>query len=750
MKRYNKKISYLALAIASALTTNIALAEEANEPTSAQDIPGLERIEVTARKTAETLQNVPVAVTSIGAEQLEQNGISVMTEVQQFSPNTTLQSSRGTNSTLTAFIRGVGQEDPLWGYEPGVGIYVDDVYIARPQGAVLDILDVERIEVLRGPQGSLYGKNTIGGAIKYVTKKMSGDMEFDIKATFGNYARQDYKVAGTVPVIDDKLYVGFALASLSRDGYGEFLQSGLEGQDLENYNKDVFAGRVTVEFTPTDDWFFRFNYDNTKDDSNAKGGYRLLPSIVTDAPIPDSVYDSYTSLPTKNLVENEGWSLTAEYFINDFWSLKSVTAARENYSPTNIDFDNTPLQIFDVPAIYDDEQFSQEFQLNYDGDNLSFVSGLYYFDAESCGQYDAIIFQSLTAEKSGCNNSESYAVYAQGSYNLTEKLSFTLGARYTEEEKDANVNDDLRFSIEYPESNWIPGYTRGDLPVTEVLNGNKTWSRFTPKVGVEYQVDEDMMIFASYSQGFKSGTFNPRASTNEPAVNPEIVDSVELGLKSEWFNQLRVNATVFALEHKDRQYKSVVPNEDPTVLDSRLGNIGQSEAIGLELEVEYAATESLSFNFALGYIDSEFTEVLSWNGTGYDDISDIYTVANTPDTTANFGVTYDFETSVGSFVINSNYYYRGDYALVELDNRLTQEAYGLLNLGINWYSNEGDWTAALHWKNITDEEYMVGAYDFTGGQDEDGNWLPGFGGDTTLIAYYGDPTTISLTIGYQF
>jgi len=202
MKRYNKRISYLALAIASALTTNTAYAEEANETTSAQGTPGLERIEVTARKTAESLQNVPVAVTSIGAEQLDQNGISVMTEVQQFSPNTTLQSSRGTNSTLTAFIRGVGQDDPLWGYEPGVGIYVDDVYIARPQGAVLDILDVERIEILRGPQGSLYGKNTIGGAIKYVTKKMSGDTEFDIEATFGNYARQDYKVAGKIPVVE--------------------------------------------------------------------------------------------------------------------------------------------------------------------------------------------------------------------------------------------------------------------------------------------------------------------------------------------------------------------------------------------------------------------------------------------------------------------------------------------------------------------------------------------------------------------
>ncbi len=750
MKQHNSNRSYLALAIATALTSNLALAEETTDASAAANDAGLERIEVTARKSLETLQTVPVAVTSIGSEQLAQNGISVMTEIQQFSPNTTLQSSRGTNSTLTAFIRGVGQEDPLWGYEPGVGIYVDDVYLARPQGAVLDIIDVERIEVLRGPQGSLYGKNTIGGAIKYVTKKMSGDVELDLKATFGNYGRQDYKVAGKLPVIDDKLYVGFALASLTRDGYGDFLETALDNQDTENYNKDIFAGRITVEFEPTDDLFFRFNYDKTTDDSNAKGGYRLLPSIVTDAPIPDSVYDSYTSLPTKNLVENEGWSLTAEYFINDFWSFKSVTASRENYSPTNIDFDNTPLQIFDVPAIYDDEQFSQEFQLNYSGENLTLVSGLYYFDSESCGQYDAIIFQSLTAEKSGCNNSESYAVYAQGSYNFTEKLSFTLGARYTEEEKTANVNDNLHASIEYPESGWIPGYIRGDLPVTEVLNGNKTWSRFTPKVGVEYQVDDDMMVFASYSQGFKSGTFNPRASTNEPAVNPEIVDSVEIGIKSEWFDQLRVNATVFALEHKDRQYKSVVANEDPAVLDSRLGNIGQSEAIGVELEVQYAATEELNFNFALGYIDTEFTEVLSWNGTDYDDLSDTYTVSNTPDTTANFGVTYDIETSIGFFVANANYYYRGEYDLVEIGNILTQDAYGLVNLGVNWYSNDGDWTAALHWKNITDEEYMVGTYNFTGGQDGDGNWLPGFGGDTTLIGYYGDPSTVSFSVGYTF
>ena len=750
MKQHNKNRSYLALAITAALTSNIALAEEATDASPAAKESGLERIEVTARKSLETLQNVPVAVTSVGAEQLAENGISVITEIQQFSPNTTLQSSRGTNSTLTAFIRGVGQQDPLWGYEPGVGIYVDDVYMARPQGAVLDILDVERIEVLRGPQGSLYGKNTIGGAIKYVTKKMSGDMEFDLQGTLGDYGRQDYKIAGKIPVIDDKLYVGFAVASLTRDGYGEFLDTTLPNQDLENYNKDVFAGRVTVEFTPTDDWFFRFNYDQTIDDSNSRGGHRLLNSEITNigpsGVVLNNVYDSYSSLPTENNVENSGWSLTAEYYINESWSLKSITAARENDSYTNIDFDNTLSQTFDVPAVYDDEQFSQEFQLNYSGDNLNLVSGLYYFDGKSCGQYDAILLAHYagTIEKGGCNNSESYAIYVQGSYNVTDALSFTLGARYTEEEKTANVTHNYFGGAVYPESGWIPGYTRPDLTQTTVLDGNETWSRFTPKVGVEYQINDDMMVFASYSQGFKSGTFNPRANppkdgdliNQEPAVNPEIVDSVELGIKSEWFDKLRVNATVFALEHKDRQYVSTSPSSaDPTA--SILGNIGESEAIGLELEMEFAATESLNFNLALGYIDTEFTEVLQWNGTGYDDISDFYAISNTPEVTGNLGVTYDIETDIGSFVVNANYYYRGEYQLVEAKDVLVQDGYGLFNLGVNWYSNDGDWTAALHWKNITDEEYMVGAYEFTNV-------------DNSLIAYYGDPSTIALTVGYSF
>ena len=204
------KNSLCALAVSSALMTSFASYTVAAQ--ERQNDQGLERIEVTARKTVESLQEVPVAITSIGAQELSDRGIEVITEIQQFSPNTTLQTSRGTNSTLTAFIRGVGQQDPLWGYEPGVGIYVNDVYIARPQGAVLDLLDVSRIEVLRGPQGTLYGKNTIGGALKYITKEMSGDTTVNIEGTLGSYKQQDLKLTGQTPLMEDKLYLGFGLS----------------------------------------------------------------------------------------------------------------------------------------------------------------------------------------------------------------------------------------------------------------------------------------------------------------------------------------------------------------------------------------------------------------------------------------------------------------------------------------------------------------------------------------------------------
>ncbi len=768
------RVSMLAAACALALgVTNSAMAQEQTEQANKK---GLEKIEVTARKTVETLQEVPISVTSIGALKLEEVGASVLTEIQQFSPNTTLQTSRGTNSTLTAFIRGVGQQDPLWGYEPGVGIYIDDVYVARPQGAVLDLLNVERIEVLRGPQGTLYGKNTIGGAVKYVTKEMTGDTMLSVRGTVGSYGQKDLKVTGQIPLIENKLYLGGGFASLNRDGFGEFLQSALPGQDRENYNKDLTAARLTLEYRPSDDLFFRLGWDKTDDKSNAKGGYRLLPSLLTDAPVPDSVFDSYTSLPTFNKVEIEGWSLLADWQVSDSVNLRYIGSKRESYSPTNIDFDNTALDIFDVPAIYDDENTTHELQLNYRGDGLSVVSGIYLYDGESCGQFEAILgvlgrsafgTPGLTREVVGCNNSESAAIYAQASIDISEQLSLTLGARYTDEEKQAWVSNGLVLANVYPESGWIPGYVRpdGDL-VPQVLGtdtdgdsvldapAKKSWSRFTPRVGLEYQLNDDMMIFASYSQGFKSGTFNPRATENEPAVDPEVVDSYELGFKADWNDSLRTNITVFSLDHKDRQYISVLPGDSATDLNQFLGNVGKSNSKGLEAEITLVASDNLTFDFALGYIDSEFETVIEQTVNGPINIADRFSISNTPDTTANFAANYVLATEFGDVVMNANYYYRSDYSLFEQDNLLNQDGYGLLNLSVVWYSDDGHWNVGLHGKNLTDEEYLIGGYQFVTPDPSDPEntslYTPGLGGDNTLIGYYGDPRTIHLTVGYSF
>ncbi|SEL64887.1 iron complex outermembrane recepter protein [Colwellia chukchiensis] len=759
MKRYTGRLSILAMTISAALSSQSIIAAENDN--SVKVDPALERIEVTARKSVESLQEVPVTMTSLSADEMSERGIELITEVQQFSPNTTLQRSRGTNSTITAFIRGVGQQDPLWGYEAGVGIYIDDVYIARPQGAVLDLLDVERVEVLRGPQGTLYGKNTIGGAIKYVTKEMSGDAELKIQGTIGQYNQKDIKLTGQYPLIADKLYIGFGLANMQRDGFGEFLTSDLANQDKENYNKDLTASRISLEYHASDDLLLSFNWDKTKDDSNAKGGYRLLPSILTDAPVPDEVYDSYTSLPTWNEVELEGISFTAKWTLSDATSLKYVFSKRDSYSPTNIDFDNTSLRIFDVPAIYDDNQRTHEIQMNVIGDRSKFVSGLYYYDGESCGQFEAILevlgqsigLPGLTREVSGCSNSKSTAAYAQLSYDLSDKWSVTAGARYTKDKKEAIVRNGLVFDTVYPESGWIDGYVRPDgelVPV--VLDDREQWSKFTPRLGVEYQANDDLMFFTSFSQGFKSGTFNPRATGPEPAANPEDVDSFEIGMKSEWLeNRLRANVTLFSLDHKDRQYISVLPSADASVLNQRLGNIGSSDANGIEAEFTYLATPDLMLSASFGYIDSDFKEVIDTDpDTGLPfDKSDTFSISNTPEYTFNLGANYTIESSVGDFIVNASYYYRDDYVLFEENSLLTQEGYGIANMSVVWYSDDGHWNAGLHVKNLTDEEYMIGGYQFVAPLD-DGGYAPGLGGDNTLIGYFGDPRTVSLTLGYQF
>jgi len=756
MKHYNRNRSYLALAIAAALTSSVAAAEEATDASPAAKDKGLERIEVTARRTVENLQTVPVSVTSIGAEDIAQNGITDVTDIQQYATNTTLQVSRGTSSTLTAYIRGIGQQDPLWGFEPGVGVYVDDVYIARPQGGVMEILDVERIEVLRGPQGTLYGKNTIGGAMKYITKKMTGDNTFDLSATVGSYGENTYKASGQLSLLDDKLYIGGAIADINRDGFGNFINDlapdGSVAADQageENYNKDIFAGRLTVEYHASDDLFFRLAYDSTIDDSNAKGGHRLVDSKLTGQKPYNNVYDSDISLPVYNKVETSGLSLTIDWNINDAFSFKSVTASREGDTYTNIDFDNTALKSFDVPAIYDDTQFTQELQLSYLGKGMTAVGGVYYYTGDACGSFDvqlevlgqAIGLPSFTLENGGCTNTESYSAYGQASFDLADKWSMTVGGRYTEDTKDADVYKYTFFQTVYP----------GDLesgaatPINPDNNfvGKETWSHFSPRVGVEYQASDDMMLYASYANGFKSGGFNMRGDIGadpEAATPfaPEIVDTFEIGFKSEPTDDLRINATYFYSDYTDMQVtvQRAASNDN---FVARVVNAGSAEIQGIELESIYVATDDLTLSLGVGYIDAKFVEFINFvDGVEVNQADDL-AIDNTPDWSVNLGANYTLVADVGDFVFTANASYRGDTQIFQAPSALDQKGYTIVNVGVSFYHTDGNWSASLQGRNVFDEQARIAGYNFLG-----------LGLDDSVIGYYNDPATVALTVKYEF
>ena len=246
----------------------------AGAPAASAEEAAPAKVVVTARRREETLQDVPVSVTAFSADQLSKQAVPDVTALALALPNTTLKASRATNSTLTAFIRGVGQADPLAGFESGVGIYIDDIYLARPQAAVADIYDVERIEVLRGPQGTLYGRNTIGGAVKYVTRKLGPQRDVRLRATVGNYQQREVVVTASTP-LTDTARIGGTFARFKRDGFGTNLFTG-----AGNYDKDVNAARLSAEFTPNQDLFIRIAGDITQDDSSPKNGHRLIVSSV--------------------------------------------------------------------------------------------------------------------------------------------------------------------------------------------------------------------------------------------------------------------------------------------------------------------------------------------------------------------------------------------------------------------------------------------------------------------------------------
>jgi iron complex outermembrane receptor protein len=732
MNRY-VKTALLAGAAWSALST-FAMAQDAAPQDGAST---LDDIVVSARRRDELLKDVPISVSAIGEERLEQTGASDITALQQQTPNATVQVARGSNSTLISFIRGVGQQDPLWGFEPGVGLYVDDVYVARPQGAVLDIYDVQRIEVLRGPQGSLYGRNTVGGAIKYVTNGLSQDPELTLRGAYGSYNQIDLMATGSVPLADN-FRVGGAIASYQRDGFGTNLTTG-----AEHYNKDVLAGRLSAEWEPRDDVSIRLAYDRVQDDSNPRHGHRLVAGATPAGAVLPNVYDTRAGLGDANSVESQGASATVAIELNDNWTFKSISAWREGETTTVIDFDNTPTATLDIPGFYADDQFTQEFQLLFDFDRIQGVAGVFYLDGHAEGAFDTILGGAgIVIGTNGQVNTESWAGFADVNLDLTDRLHLGIGMRYTLDDKTGTV-----FRANYlgaTRSPLLGGTVRAPLLVRTNYTNSNDFSQFTPRIALSFDLTDDMTTYASFSQGFKSGGFDMRgdAYLTPNTVNgydPETVDSYEIGLKGA-LDRLTFAAAVFYNEYQDQQVTTQVPAG--AGIASFVDNVGSSTFYGAEFEGRLRILDNLSANFAVGYLHSDFEQFLRYNlGTAmYEDISNQVVLQNAPDWTGYLGFTWIGDVAGGDLAVTPSVSYRGDSSMFEFPNPiLDQQAYSVADLSIVWTDPTDRFTLGLYGKNLTDEEYRVGGYNF-----------PGALFDNSIIGYYGPPRTVTASLQVKF
>ena len=754
MKLLNQ--SAAALLVLSGGSMGVAQAQDAaGTPAASPTEENVSKVVVTARRREETLQDVPVSVTAFSADQLSKQAVPDVTALALALPNTTLKASRATNTTLTAFIRGVGQADPLAGFESGVGIYIDDIYLARPQAAVADIYDVERIEVLRGPQGTLYGRNTIGGAVKYVTRKLGPQRDVRVRATVGEYGQKEAVVTASTP-LTDTARLGATVARFKRDGFGDNLFTG-----KGNYDKDVTAGRVSAEFTPSQDLFIRLAGDFTQDDSNPKNGHRLIVGRTSGAPILPDVFDTRANL-TKALGRDQevrayGGSATIEYHVNDEWSVKSITAAREDKSWAPIDFDALPVVDMEVPALYTNRQFSQELQVTYNGPRLQGVAGVYYMDANAFNEFDTILAGAVPTSTytMGDIDTKAWAAYFDGSYNLTDTLSLSLGGRYTVDKREADVLRQIYFGLAGSPQMGNPGALlfRTD---TDLRNGllEREDKKFTPRVAVNWKMNPDHNVYASYSEGFKGGGFDPRLNvvgTRIPldvaraGYAPETIETYELGLKSA-FNGGRIttNAALFYSDYQDVQIPgsiAVDTNGDGRD-DSFAGvttNAGKAEIKGAELEAIANITPNFMIAGMYSYIDAKYKEYI----VAGVNVADQRIFQNTPKNSANLRANYDIPLPLmghnGRISLIGSYSYKGATAQFETPSILDQESYRIWDASIVWTRLDGKVRAGLHGKNLGDEHYKTAGYLF-----------PTLGNEGTVTAFYGNPRTVSATLELRF
>jgi iron complex outermembrane receptor protein len=702
----------------SLLALSVALAT----PVLAQQSAQLEEIVVTAEHREVSLQDTQISMSAFSADAIRELGISNGLDLFGFAPNVNVQPYQGGRTGLSFSIRGIVNAETLITFDPGVSVYMDNVLIAKNVGSQLDVAEFERIEILRGPQGTLYGRNTMGGAVNYITKKPVDEFEGRVTGTLGNYARRDLRAMVNVPLLGSDS--GFGELNLRASG-GIIKRDGVQENDLkgpgvtdEFGTMDRKVGLVHLQWQATDDLTFLYTYDITRIDevplvpwatftSSAGAGPVFSPFLESDEnDYPESgLFDA-----TENTADTDvdGHALNIAWNLTDKLTLQSITGYRDMQNYGAAESDGTPVPGLSTRDEQEFESWSQELRLvgSAFDDRFQFTAGAFYWDE------DGDVFNTVTAfgNPSQSNavakySNESWAAYTQATWFITERLDVTGGLRYTYEDREmnkANLAAPFDRPIYYDDYVKLPGVEGTIFPKASDDFDNVSWL-----VSVGYDWSDDVMTYAKVSTGFQSGGFNvrdTRPASFTQGYDDETLTSYELGLKSEWGGRVMVNAAVFFGDYQDKQVNVFDPET--------LGNVRQNadaEIWGAELEVLAQLTEHWQVGLGYGYLDKEFTEFNDLQGN---DVSDSTNFTYAPDNTANGHIAYEYPMDIGSLRARVDWSYRDDMNfLAPVPEPNHSGSFHLFNarISLDEIDGFGDTTmrVSLWGKNLADEGYWT-------------------------------------------
>tara|TARA_B100001059_G_scaffold235684_1_gene282255 strand:- start:7687 stop:9909 length:2223 start_codon:yes stop_codon:yes gene_type:complete len=708
-----RHFSQLSVAVVAALSSS-AFAEQ-EKTTAKQD--AFEKIEVTARKRTESIFESPTAVTSIGENLIDKANMSNLEDIGKYVPNLNItRYGVGNAAHASVFIRGIGLQDHVITTDPGVGVYLDGVYLGRQMGSNLSLPNVERVEVLRGPQGTLYGRNTLGGAVNIITKQPGDEGIVTTTAKVGSRNR----LAGDVYFnnsLTDTVSMSASVSYKQRDGVGEAIN--LVNPANEIGEEQELSGRMALKWQTNSDLSFVFSVDGVDNESgqspytieltaplDANDPFNGDFPLLTEDMLPSNPDDLATTVAGIESTAYSGWgtSLSAHWDINNTYTTKFITSYRSSEYEGGLDDDAVALNLSEFPEEGGADQYSFEIQLNGSYDNMDFVSGLYFFNEDGFTSSGPFVFSPFNTPDGLLNDgttasfgnygyfdinqeTNSYAAYINASYDLSDDLTVGGGLRYSKDKKEADA--------QFP-SFATRKYVSADFDAV-------TWD-----VNASYQLSNNMNLYGQIQKGYQTGGFPPRPFGGpDQFVSFDETKAInyELGLKGQVHEDISMMLAVFVTDYTDL----ALPFSDPTAgggFVTIVENAGESKAQGIELETTIAFTDDFTLRSAIGYLDSEITEV----DEGVQGIGKGDSPALTPRWTVMLAPSYFVDLSNGGTVaINANYSYRSDMQGQSVYNQSEHiESRELVGFNISYLNPNGDFEVTLYGENVLNEVYDVG------------------------------------------